>query len=532
MSKAITERPNQGPQPGGGQPPAETAPSFVREDEPRVARLAGMAGVMLAVLGGMALGMILANRPSGLVGPSLGSTCLLTGLVLMLLHAAVDRDLQIRRTYLVFALLLLTAGVVLCLVPAEGQVGRLFVAGYPCLLVAWLFLTSAVRNETDEAWRRPVVGVLGVVGAVLALTGFIGGNIGHGNFLTPHGLLLALLGLGYLCSFVGTRGVSDDLAYWIGVGMGAVGVLFFLIALGRSILPPILYARHWINTRPEPYVVPVGILLMGLGLAYAAVSAGLCSENRLVVMTRRELAAFFYSPVAYIVLLGFTVIGGLQFLWFVGMVTDWQRAGLRAPLVEPVVREFFMNDICLFAMAFIVPALTMRLLSEEQRTGTMEVLLTAPVDETAVVLSKFFAAWLFFLLLWVPWGLFLLALRVMGGQALDYRPLLSFLIALGCTGAGFIAMGLFFSSITRNQIVSAVLTFVGMLVLTAVVLGPRLIGNPDSPWVSVMNHASYINLWAESLDGKLEFKFPVFHLSAAALWLFLTVKVLDARKWS
>src|SRR5438132_1436948 len=127
MSKAVTDPPTHGP------PSGETAPSFVREDEPQLARVAGMVGVMLAVLGAMAVGLILANRPSGLVGMNLGSLCLLAGIVLMLLHAAADRDLQIRRTYLVLGGVLLAAGVVLCLVPSESKVGAWFVAGYPCL---------------------------------------------------------------------------------------------------------------------------------------------------------------------------------------------------------------------------------------------------------------------------------------------------------------------------------------------------------------------------------------------------------------
>ena len=90
---------------------------------------------------------------------------------------------------------------------------------------------------------------------------------------------------------------------------------------------------------------------------------------------------------------------------------------------------------------FLVPALTMRLLSEEKRTGTLEVLLTAPVNEAAVVLSKFLACWLFFMLCWVPTGLYLIALRVEGGQPFDYRPLLSFYLAVGASGAAFIAIG-------------------------------------------------------------------------------------------
>jgi ABC-type transport system involved in multi-copper enzyme maturation permease subunit len=180
---------------------------------------------------------------------------------------------------------------------------------------------------------------------------------------------------------------------------------------------------------------------------------------------------------------------------------------------------------------FVVPVLTMRLLSEERRTGTLEVLLTAPLDETTVVLSKFFAALIFFLVLCLPWGLFLVGLRVQGGEPFDYRPLLSFFIALAATGAGFLSMGLFFSSLTRNQIAAAVLTFVGMVALTLVYFLQTDL--PLSSTAKVfLNYTSYLELWRDSLGGTLSPRYLIFHISAAIFWLFLTVKVLEARKWS
>src|SRR5207253_8241291 len=191
-----------------------------------------------------------------------------------------------------------------------------------------------------------------------------------------------------------------------------------------------------------------------------------------------------------------------------------------------------IHFIPVVAVAFVVPVITMRLLSEEKRTGTLEVLLTAPVSETTTVISKFLAALIFFMVIWIPWGLFLVALRVEGGQPFDYRPLISFFIALLFSGAGFLSMGLFFSSLTRNQIASAVLTLMGMLILIGVyfVQFSSLVP-PSSPWFSVLTYASYIDLWINSLKGKLPARALLFHLSATIFWLFLTVKVLEARKW-
>jgi ABC-type transport system involved in multi-copper enzyme maturation permease subunit len=159
-------------------------------------------------------------------------------------------------------------------------------------------------------------------------------------------------------------------------------------------------------------------------------------------------------------------------------------------------------------------------------------MLTIPVDEVSLVLSKFFATLIFFLLTWVPWGLFLIALRIEGGQSFDYLPVLSFLVALICSGAGFIAMGMLFSSITRNQIIAAILTLAGMFVLLFIYFAVHAILREPNPWIPVLRHMSFVDLWETSLEGKLQPQFLLFHISAAIFWLFLTVKVLEARRWA
>ncbi|HTK77576.1 MAG TPA: hypothetical protein VL371_20085, partial [Gemmataceae bacterium] len=156
--------------------------------------------------------------------------------------------------------------------------------------------------------------------------------------------------------------------------------------------------------------------------------------------------------------------------------------------------------------------------------------LTAPLGEVSVVLSKFFAALIYYLLLWVPWGLFLIELRVDGGKPFDYLPLLSFYGALVCSGAAFVAMGLFFSSLTRNQIIAAVMTFMGMMFLLIFFLLERL--NVGPTLAALFKQLSFIDLWITSLGGKLYIRDVVLQLSVAAFWLYLTVKVLEARKWS
>jgi ABC-type transport system involved in multi-copper enzyme maturation permease subunit len=162
------------------------------------------------------------------------------------------------------------------------------------------------------------------------------------------------------------------------------------------------------------------------------------------------------------------------------------------------------------------------------------VLLTAPVNEAPIVLSKFLATWIFFMISWLPAGLFLIALRVVPDTPFDYRPLLSFYVALAAQGVAFIAIGLFFSSLTRNQIVAAVLMFVVMVFFVAcylVKVSPTALGLPSFLQVA-LGRLSFIHMWQESLSGQLPLRDVLLFLSIGILFLFLSVKVLETRKWS
>jgi ABC-type transport system involved in multi-copper enzyme maturation permease subunit len=296
--------------------------------------------------------------------------------------------------------------------------------------------------------------------------------------------------------------------------------LAFLVALGRSIAPVI-------SSSVPKYFLPSGLLLMAAGAGFALTALALVSDNRLIVLTRRELASYFYSPIAYIVLLGLTAVGWWTYFNFSGRL--FLLADRSSPIQEPIVRNFFIDFFPVMSVIFVVPIITMKLLSEERRSGTLEVLLTAPVGEFQVVFSKFLAGLLYYLFLWVPWGLFLVALRVEGGREFDYRPLLSFGVVLISTGAAFIAMGVFFSALTRNQIIAAVLTFVGMMLL----LGLYFIQDRVSPqWQAVLSQIGFVDLWIESLSGKLFLRSIIAQISVAVFWLFLAMKALEARKWT
>jgi len=523
-SKGITETRDDRSPAGGWQAPGESAPSLIRQEEPGFARGVGLLGVFLLVVGALVLILGLRGNPFWTRYMGFSVLGLVLGTICLLFHAVSEKEQQLRRLYGLLGALCLVAGVVFMVLPLRGISSAWFFYGALALMLGLLFLLSFLRNEEDVAWRTMATRFVGGSGALMSLIGILG-STAHREFLAPYGIVLILLGLCYLWSFVALQGTSDKIGYYAGIGIGVLGGLIILSAVLRACFD-------------RGYLLPTGERLILLGIIHVLLSVALISEAPFVVLTRREVSSMFYSPMVYFVLVGFTLIAWLGFSDFIRrvvLVQNMARQMSGQPMYEPIIEDYFINWQPVVAVVFMVPVLTMRLLSEERRTATLEVLLTAPVKESTVVLSKFAAALIFFLLAWLPWGLYLVAMRVETGTAFDTRPLDSFFYALVASGAGFLAMGVFFSSLTRNQIAAAVLTGAGMLLMFGLFFAWRQAsrdwGQTDTRTL-LLAQVSFLNLWIDSLSGKLIPKNLLFHLSAAVFWLFLTVKVLEARKWT
>jgi ABC-type transport system involved in multi-copper enzyme maturation permease subunit len=185
-----------------------------------------------------------------------------------------------------------------------------------------------------------------------------------------------------------------------------------------------------------------------------------------------------------------------------------------------------------FTVPVLAAAITMRSFAEEKKSGTLEVLLTAPVSDWAVVLSKFLAALTFFMLCSLPAAGFLVALRYAGGTPFDYRPLLSYYLAMLACGVSFVGLGIFVSSLTRNQIVAAVATFAGIFTMLLTVLRDLFASAIKEQGLrNVLGKFDYFTLWQQSLNGQLPIPEVCVQLSLGVFWLFLTIKVLEARRW-
>jgi ABC-2 type transport system permease protein len=517
-SKAITtEQPPDKPDDRrglGGMVP-EVAPSRLREDEPALPRFLGLGGAVLLIFGSVALGLLLSGRHTWLPG-GLALFLMGVGLCGLLYHAAFDRDVSFRRLYLVFALALLAVGAVVSLIPYPKALGDQLRFGAPCLLLALFFYLAAQRNEDDPAFRNLLGLIFGAAGGLLAVFGLLAGSI-RSDFLLPLGLVCALMGLLYLTAFISTRGISDDRAYYAALGLIGAGLLVIVVTVVRA----------FVATRGMDWMVSYGVVLLVVGLAYALVGGGLASDSTLLVLLRRELGAFFFSPITYLVLFCFCFAWVWSFYLFLGDLMD---ADPRNPPIEPIVRNYLFSLIPVILLILTVPVMTMTLFSEEGRSGTLEVLLTAPVSEGQVVLSKFLAALITYMITWAPAGLYLMAIPLAGGNAFDYRPLLSFLVCMLVWSAAFVSMGVFFSSLTRNILVAAVLSAAGMVLLTVVYFPAHML--TASKWTTVLTHLSYLDTWLTSLEGKIIPRQLLFPGSLTVFFLFLTYKVLESRKWN
>ena len=245
--------------------------------------------------------------------------------------------------------------------------------------------------------------------------------------------------------------------------------------------------------------------------------------DNLFALTSRELKALWYSPIAYVV--------GALFLLLQGWVFWILLAVLNDPRVDPslTMGQFFFGGTFFywFSVLMTIPLLTMRTFSEEKRTGTIEALLTAPVTDTQVVLGKFLGAWLAYVLLWASTVVFFLVLRAF--TPLDWGPILTGYLGTWLLGGVLIAIGVLASSLTRNQVVSALIAFVVLLLLFSVGLLDILIRDPE---VGAMIH--YLSLMEHLRDfakGLLDTRPIVYYLSLTAICLFLTTRIVHSPRW-
>lgn len=249
----------------------------------------------------------------------------------------------------------------------------------------------------------------------------------------------------------------------------------------------------------------------------------------------KELRSYFVSPIAYVVLTGYVVLSGwfffnllVQFNRIASMYQMMRRADIAAQmnLNEMVMTPLLYNMTIILLL--MVPLITMRLFAEERKLKTDELLLTSPVSVNSIVLGKYLAGLAFYLVILAlttiyPWILF-----KYGAPPPELGSILSGYLGLFLLGASFMALGLFASSLTENQIVAAVICFVALLLFFVIGWPAETMGSTTG---KVLEYLSLIEHFTDFSKGLVESQHVVFFLSFILFALFLTKRSIESLRW-
>lgn len=233
----------------------------------------------------------------------------------------------------------------------------------------------------------------------------------------------------------------------------------------------------------------------------------------MLAIFKREFKSYFSTPIGYIVLAAFYFFLGLNF---------WDIFSYGAPQVEYVISQMLTVSV------FLLPILTMRLMSEDRRQKVDQALFTAPVKLTSVVLGKFFAAFAVYAIAFAPTIIF--EIIIMAYVTVNVFTYLYALLGILLLGSALIAIGMFISSLTESSVISAILTLVINL-LTLYMTSLSQIITVD--WIAkIFENMAFINMYANF--GQEYFSLPdVFYfLSITVAFLFLCVRALEKRRWA
>jgi ABC-2 type transport system permease protein len=245
-----------------------------------------------------------------------------------------------------------------------------------------------------------------------------------------------------------------------------------------------------------------------------------------LTLTRRELASFFLSITGYVIIAGLAFVIGLVFYL---LLTDQGTQ----PVSIPITQVFF-NNLVLWIVIILTPCvITMRLFASEKASGTFETLTTTPVTDIQIVAAKFTAAVAFFVVMWLPSVGYLFIIQHYANQpgALDAGTICSMYLGVFLVGCFILSVGCFASALTKSQVLAAVLTLVAGIALLMLHFLATLVP-PNGHWQT--EALSFFNLAQQMLDftrGILDTRVVVFYLSVTFFFLFLTLRVIESRRW-
>ena len=247
---------------------------------------------------------------------------------------------------------------------------------------------------------------------------------------------------------------------------------------------------------------------------------------------KKELRLYFTSPVAYVILTIFLLIAGY---FFFSIFSFFTRASMQMAMNPQMGRDLNVTDAVLrplfsnlsVILLLLMPLVTMRLFAEERRSGTIELLLTYPVRDGAVLVGKYLAAFTMYGVMVA--GTLAYPIMLMMFTRVEWGPMLTGYLGLLLMGGMFLAVGLFASSLTENQVVAAIVTFGVLLMFWIIGWTAEFAGGPMG---TVLTHLSILEHNDTFAKGVLDTKDILYYLNFTVLALFLALRSLESRRWS
>ena len=253
--------------------------------------------------------------------------------------------------------------------------------------------------------------------------------------------------------------------------------------------------------------------------------------NNILAIAHKEIKSYFASPVAYVVI-GFSAI---LFGWFfINLLYYFDRtqmqagSGFQGPQAinvnEIMISPLFLNVSVI--LLFTLPLITMRTYAEEKRSGTIELLLTSPLTDLQIVMGKFLGGLVLYGAMLAVTLVHMAILFAYGNP--EWRPIATGYLGLILMGACFLSLGLFVSSLTRNQIVAGMVTFAVFLMFWVINWIATFMGPTSQAVLNYLSITEHLNDFAR---GVIDTKHVVYYMSFIAFSLFLTVRAVDSERW-
>jgi ABC-2 type transport system permease protein len=252
--------------------------------------------------------------------------------------------------------------------------------------------------------------------------------------------------------------------------------------------------------------------------------------NNVLAIAHKELKSYFASPIAYVVIGLFALMFGFFYYTLLGIFIEqgMRMMGLQGGPTQNVndqmIRPLFLNASVL--LLFVLPMITMRTYSEEKRSGTIELLLTAPLTDFQIIMGKFLGAMALYAAMLAVTFVHVGVLFAFGTP--EWLPIVTGYLGLLLMGGCFISVGLLISSFTRNQIVAVMATFAVFLLLWVINWAGPLTGPRTSAVLDYLSITSHLD---DFTRGVIDTKHVVYYVSFIAFGLFLTARSVDTERW-